>query len=748
MTELNKALKFLQHFSIICIGDNKVPAFPWKMQQQTKLSAEEFTKHFQHEKTKGIGIVTGFEDLEVIDIDLKVLSTAEEQREFWDEYYHLLKDNILDFEDKVAVYKTKNAGYHLLYKTKRVQGNLKIAKLKDHKEAIIESRGTGGYVFTYGDNKVSKLSYFDVQYISDKDREIIMHISKMYNYIEEPPKEVDVKVKKEYNGNLLSPWTDFNNRTEIWSLLQDEFTIPTRGSKQKHILVKRHGSSSAYSGYIYKDSGCLYLFSTGTRYPHETLLTPFNVYAIQRHGGDIKEAVKELYNQGYGDRVERKVKELQKYIPDVPKEEINAVDFPIDIFPEPIQSYLIECNKKLDANIDYTGSAMLWLISVCIGNSLEVEVKRGWTEKASIWISLVGKAGIGKTPSINKVIFPLEQINLREVKRFAKDYAAWSEYEKLNKKDKGSVPEVKKPVRTQFIANDITTEALVTLHQESDNAVGVFKDELAGWLKDMNKYRAGSDLEFWLSTWSGKSAFMNRITREDSFIDKPFIPVMGGIQPSIFSSFYTEENKDNGFMDRMLISYPEATIEQYNENELEYELLEWYKNAMVMFFNKCKSWIKYDDHKVIDSYTVTFTPEAKTEWIRIFNKISAIQNSDDESEYLKSMYPKQKSYIPRFALLINTINAEFNDEYDIRYIHKDSILKAERLSDYFVNCAKKVRVDNAEEKQISTVIKEGKTNADKIKLIFDQDPDFNRSKTAEKLGVSVRYVRQILKDLK
>src|SRR5690606_19669227 len=111
---------------------------------------EEFTKHFQHEKTKGIGIVTGFEDLEVIDIDLKVLSTAEEQREFWDEYYHLLKDNILDFEDKVAVYKTKNAGYHLLYKTKRVQGNLKIAKLKGHKEAIIESRGTGGYVFTYG----------------------------------------------------------------------------------------------------------------------------------------------------------------------------------------------------------------------------------------------------------------------------------------------------------------------------------------------------------------------------------------------------------------------------------------------------------------------------------------------------------------------------------------------------------------------------------------------------------------------
>lgn len=759
MMDVKKALKFLEYFSIITIGENKIPNFPWKKQQTEKLSAEVFSKNYQYSggifrsdgseipATTGFGICTGFEDLECVDVDLKVFSTAQEQRDFWDEYIQLLKDNILDFDDKVAIYKTKNAGYHLLYKTKRVEGNLKIAVLKDHKEAVIESRGIGGYVFTYPDNKAGKLSYFDLQYISDKDREVIMYISKMYNYVNEIP-TIETKVKKEYNGGSLAPWTDYNNRTEIWSLVQDEFSIPPRGNKSNHILIKRHGSTSAYSGYIYKNSGCIYLFSTGTRYPHQTLLTPFNIYAIQNHGGDVRAAASELYKQGYGDRIQQKVKEQQKVIPALDPEEVKDIDFPIDIFPEPIQSYLIECNKKLDANIDYTGSAMLWLISVCVGNALEVEVKRGWTEKASLWISLVGKAGIGKTPSINKVIFPIEQMNLREIKRYAKEYAAWKEYDALGKKDKESVPEVKKPVRTQFIANDITTEALVTLHQESDNAVGVFKDELAGWLKDMNKYRAGSDLEFWLSTWSGKSAFMNRITREDSFIDKPFIPVLGGIQPSIFSSFYTDENKDNGFMDRMLISYPEASIEEYNENELDYDILDWYNNAMVMFYNRCKNILKYDEHGVIESYKVNFKDEAKKEWVRIFNKISGIQNSDEESEYLKSMYPKQKSYIPRFALLINTINAEFDNEYDVRYISKDSILKAERLSEYFVNCAKKVRVDNAEEKQISTVMKEGKTNADKIKLIFEQDPDFNRSKTAEKLGVSVRYVRQILKDLK
>jgi Rps23 Pro-64 3,4-dihydroxylase Tpa1-like proline 4-hydroxylase len=80
------------------------------------------------------------------------------------------------------------------------------------------------------------------------------------------------------------------------------------------------------------------------------------------------------------------------------------------------------------------------------------------------------------------------------------------------------------------------------LHQESDNCVGVFKDELAGWFKDMNKYREGSDLEFWLSCWSGKAISLNRKTAKSSFVDKPLISVLGGIQPSILNSFYTEDN--------------------------------------------------------------------------------------------------------------------------------------------------------------------------------------------------------------
>ena len=744
MIDENKALRFLDFFSVITIGENKQPNFPWKEQQSKKLSNDELSKRVKDNKTKGIGIVTGFDSLEVIDVDTKVFSTQQEKDDFWSEYYGTLKDNILDFEDKFSVYQTKSGGFHILYKSKRLKGNTKIASLKGHKEAVIESRGNGGYVFVYPDKKYGKKSYFEIEFITDKDREMLWQISKSYNHVEEKP-EQPKREKKVYEKGEITPWEDFNNQQAIYDVICDEFTIPTRGKKSKHTLVRRHGTDAPHSGYIFHDSNCLYLFSTGTIYPHEKLISPFTAYAYKYHNGDFKEATKDLYEQGFGSRLKSKIKQLQPEVKE--KVVIKDVEFPVDIFPEDIQFYLKECNEKLDSNVDFMGVSLIWLISICVGNSLQVEVKRGWNENGVVWIATVGKAGLGKTPSINNIIFPLLTSNGKEIKRFIQENEKYEYYQSLSKKDKEEYPETLKPSKTQFIANDITLEALVELHQESDNAVGVFKDELAGWLKDMNKYRAGSDLEFWLSCWSGKSVYMNRKTAKSSFVDKPFIPVLGGIQPSIFNSFSTEENKDNGFMDRMLLSFPDAKIEKYNENELEDSTIKWYKESMIKMYETFKTFVKRNEEGEITPTTLKFSSEAKIEWKRIFNKITNIQNDHDENEYLKSMYPKQKAYIPRFALLIHAFDSFFNEDINLLEISKESILKAEKLSHYFINTAKKIKVESNEVTELKTQMKSSTNNGEKIKAIYMSDKDFNRSKVAEMLGISRQQVIRIVKKL-
>jgi hypothetical protein len=745
MDEL-QALNFLDYFSVITIGKDKVPNHVWKECQSEKLTEEQFLINLRKPTTEGIGIVTGFESLEVIDVDTKVFSTQLEKDQFWKEYYQTLKDNILDFETKFSVYVTKSGGYHILYKSKRVVGNSKIAKLKGHKEAVIETRGNGGYVFVYpGKRYMNTRSYFQLEFITDDDRQTLWNLSSAYNHIEKAPEEPK-KDKRTYQEGEVTPWQDFNDKTDIWSVIQDDFFIPTNGQKKDHYLIKRHGATSAHSGSVFRDSRCMYLFSTGTVYPHEQLISPFVAYAHKMHNGDFKEATKDLYEQGFGSR---RKKEIEKDKPKIDKPlPISGINFPLDIFPEEIQHYILECNKKLDANIDYMGCSLLWLISVCVGNTYEIEVKKGWTEPGVIWLAVVGRAGIGKTPSIDNMIKPLNVLNFKEIKRYSDQMEVFNYYNDLTKKEKEEHPEPMKPKKTQFIANDITLEALVDLHQESDNAVGVFKDELAGWFKDMNKYRAGSDLEFWLSCWSSKSVSVNRMTRKGSFIERPFIPVLGGIQPSIFNQFATDENKDNGFLDRMLLSFPDAKVEEYNENEMHIADIMWYSNTITRFYQGLKSaFIKRDNDGKIITNTVKFKQEAKEEWKRIFNRITKEQNNDEENEYLKSMYPKQKSYIPRFALLIHLFSSNFDEDINVNEVSKDSILKAEKLSNYFIMNAKKIKIEAAELKDIKTAMKGAETTYDKLLAIYKSDSNFNRTKVAEQLGISRQQVINLIKKI-
>jgi hypothetical protein len=754
MITLSRARQLLDfNLSLITIGDKKLPNFPWKPQQSTPLTKDAFEKNYIYKggiikkdgteipETCGVGIVTGYNGLECIDIDLKILPSLKEQQDFWNEYISFLSDNIDDFDNKFCIYKTVNNGYHIIYRCAKIEGNKKLAKLEGYTEAILETRGIGGYIFVY-ENKVGKLDYTEIKEISILDREVLLEISKSYNFIEEV-KKIEPE-QKEYSDSKIKPWDDYNSKVSIFDIVSDSFEV-VRNIKDKYI-IRRFNATSAHSGYVYKNSGCMYLFSTGTIYPNEKLISPFTAYTIKHHGGDFKEAAKNIYNDGYGSRLIKEPKELLETVI-IDKKDL---EFPLDIFPESVQNYIKLCNNTLDSSIDYMGCSFLWMSSVIIGNSINIRIKNGWIENCTLWISIVGKAGLGKTPSISNIIHPLMKANNREIKQFIKQNQKYHAYKELDKKEQKNTEEIKKPIKTQFIVNDITLEALVDLHEESDNSVGVFKDELAGWFKDMNKYRAGSDLEFWLSSWSGKAVNLNRKTAKSAFVEKPLIPVLGGIQPSILTTFYTDENKDNGFIDRMLLAFPELEIESYNDKEISKEILEWYSSSVINFYDAIKKDIlKRNIEMEIEPIISDFSSEAKTEWIRVFNDITNIQNSDDENEYMKSMLPKQKSYIPRFALILNTIDCFYSDNNDVTTITKKSVLKAEKLSKYFIAMAKKIKVNTVEVSDIKKNLYQNKdkTTRDKFNALYAENPKLNKKEVADLLGVSRQMIYNFIKDI-
>jgi len=744
---LGRAINLLKAgFSVITIGNSKQPNFSWKQNQEKALSPDKLNEYGNYSggikkkdgteisPTNGFGIVTGFWGVECIDVDLKVFPTLEEGRRFWDEFLNFIGDYIDDFDRKFVIYKTVNSGYHIIYRCGKTEGNQKLAKLKGHSQAVIETRGNGGYIYIY-DNKIGKLAYEDIQEITIEERDILIGLCKYFNY--EDIQDVSTNTIKTENEGL-TPWDDYNKRNQVLDIIQGEFQVVKQLSDR--IVLRKNGSKDPLHGFIYRDTGLCWLFTTATIYPHEKALSPFSVYAWKYFGGNFSDAAKELYKQGYG---ERKIRNVTIERPEIAKEELT---FPIEIFPEPIQAYILQNQKTLNHSIDYMGSSLLWLIALCIGNSCKVEVKTGWQESANLWIGLIGRAGLGKTPSINAMIFPIEKRNAFEIKHYQNEYRKWKEYEKLTAKEKKDYEEIKEPVRKQFIVNDVTIEALADLHEENENGVAVFKDELNGWLKDMNKYKPGSDLEFWLSCWSGKTATLTRKTSKSSFIEMPLMPVLGGIQPGIFSQISTSENKDNGFLDRLLLSFPEKEIEHYNRNSIDTEVLEWYDAFICQFHDQMKNNVLEYKFNSIAPKIIRFNSEADNEWERIFNNISDMQNSDEVNEYVKSMLSKQKSYVPRLALILHCFYS-YSNSTPFGLIDKQTILASEKLSNYFIAMSKKIKISMIESSDLKTLITsmKGEPTALIVKAVNESMPDFNKSELAELLNISRQAIYKHLK---
>jgi hypothetical protein len=113
------------------------------------------------------------------------------------------------------------------------------------------------------------------------------------------------------------------------------------------------------------------------------------------------------------------------------------------------------------------------------------------------------------------------------------------------------------------------------------------------------------------------------------------------------------------------------------------------------------------------------------------------------------MYPKQKSYIPRFALLIHVFDEFFSDGGNTLLISKDSILKAEKLSKYFVATAKKVKINSVEVNNIKTIIGANKNKSTKEQFIelYKVNPNLNKKQVSENLGVSVQMIYKYIKEL-
>jgi len=62
--------------------------------------------------------------------------------------------------------------------------------------------------------------------------------------------------------------------------------------------------------------------------------------------------------------------------------------FPVEVFPLPIQQIISATNENLNFPIDFIGASLLYAVSVAVGNTHRVEVKKGWLESSVIYLAI------------------------------------------------------------------------------------------------------------------------------------------------------------------------------------------------------------------------------------------------------------------------------------------------------------------------------------------------------------------------
>ena len=81
-------------------------------------------------------------------------------------------------------------------------------------------------------------------------------------------------------------------------------------------------------------------------------------------------------------------------------EGVPETGLPLDAFPDKIQEIILNLARYENFNVEYTASIVLSAVATAIGNSCHIRIKGEWKTCPSLYMMLVGRPGLGKTPPL------------------------------------------------------------------------------------------------------------------------------------------------------------------------------------------------------------------------------------------------------------------------------------------------------------------------------------------------------------
>lgn len=398
---------------------------------------------------------------------------------------------------------------------------------------------------------------------------------------------------------------------------------------------------------------------------------------------------------------EEVILKAQKQIEKLKKKNINV---PIEVFPIEIQEFILNHYNYYKYPLDYYFGSVLSVAGTAIGNAYSAKYHTDWEGVGLFWIVLVGGSSIGKTQVINPCVKPLKELQEQQIINNDKAVAQM--------KAIGNWKEENLPKPKRIITSKSTNQQMITLMKKNPKGVLLCRSEAKGLMKSMNQYSPGDDLENLMEWWDNTFWSDDKKGEGYTYLLRPFIGMLTGIQTKIVKQMGAGDNADNGFFPRILFCVP---MDESKPMPVEGE-----PNAgpYVKYAEIIKALFKLDNlidtekknnkagHEKIESVQIPLSEKAKKAFFK-YRTQSAIKQNRTEDDVTKSSLGKLETYVLRFAITLQLLDyITKKDQYskplidlvrEGKYeITEKTLLNAIKVADYFEQTGKVItnKLDN------------------------------------------------------
>ena len=220
-----------------------------------------------------------------------------------------------------VVQKTKSGGFHLIYRCPEPDGNQKLARRRGEKEAIIETRGKGGLLFvapTPG-YEIETGSLTAIPEVTQEQRNDLIRLCRHFD----EPEPVQYESRVSQKASTLpgvKPWEAYDTATDAVALME-RYGWKVLSRQGEYVRLNRPGAkhSRGVDATVMTSSNLFYPFTSSEQFEPNKAYSPSAVYAIMEHRGDFSAAAKQLYRDGFGDRIDHTA-EVKAELPDLIKQ--------------------------------------------------------------------------------------------------------------------------------------------------------------------------------------------------------------------------------------------------------------------------------------------------------------------------------------------------------------------------------------------------------------------------------------------